>query len=169
MTSFKVVSVDVTSNRSSDFLNVVIFRQIKLFILETAKPSLNHDVVSPATFPVHAPTDINFFYTINILLTCKLATLICVWNLCFCYSKCFFSALITIPVAIVLLTSQQTIQQLYKSITTVKYRNPCLIGICVISMDHAWFGASITVLRRRYWHTLACCKRFERFIFGQIG
>ena len=74
--SFKVVSVDVTSNRSSCFLDVVILRQINLLVLETAKPAFNHDAVSPATFSVHALADIIFFYKLNILLACKLATLI---------------------------------------------------------------------------------------------
>ena len=76
MTSFKVVSVDVTSSRSSGFLDVVILCQINLFILKAAKPTLNHDVVSPATFSIHALTDIIFFYKVNVLLACKLTTLI---------------------------------------------------------------------------------------------
>lgn len=48
MASFKVVSVDVRSNRSSGLLDVVILRQINFFIFEAAKPTLNHDVVGPA-------------------------------------------------------------------------------------------------------------------------
>ena len=76
MASFKVVSVDVTSNSSSGFLDVVILCQINFFIFEAAKPTLNHDVVSPAAFSVHALADIIFFYKVNVWLACKLATLI---------------------------------------------------------------------------------------------
>ena len=76
MVSFKVVSVDVTSNRSSGFLDVVMLRQINFFIFEAAKTTLNHDVVGPAAFSVHALADIIFFYKVNVLPTCKLATLI---------------------------------------------------------------------------------------------
>ena len=49
----------------------------------------------------------------------------------------FFRALITILVSRVSSTSQPTIQRLYQSITAVRYRNPCLIGIYVMSIDHA--------------------------------
>ena len=49
----------------------------------------------------------------------------------------FLRALITIRVSSVSSTSQPTIQRLYQSITAVRYRNPCLIGIYVMSIDHA--------------------------------
>ena len=53
MASFKVIGVDISSNSSSGFLDVVIQRQISFFILEAAEPSLNHDVVSPTAFSIH--------------------------------------------------------------------------------------------------------------------
>ena len=60
----------------------------------------------------------------------------------------------------------ETMHRLYQSITAVRYRKPCLIGIYVLSIDQALLGASITVFLRRYGHTLACCIRLERFILG---
>ena len=53
MASFKVIGVDISSNSSSGFLDVVIQRQISFFILEAAEPSLNHDVVSPTAFSIY--------------------------------------------------------------------------------------------------------------------
>ena len=76
MTSFKVVSVDIASDVRSSLLDVVILRQISFLILKAAKPTLNHDVVSPATVPVHTLTDTIFSNEINVLLACKLTTLI---------------------------------------------------------------------------------------------
>ena len=92
MASFKIVSVDIAPNGSSGFLNVVILRQISFFILETAEPALNHDVVSSATLSIHALTDAVFSYEVNILLTCKLTSLIRVQNLWFCHNKCLFKS-----------------------------------------------------------------------------
>ena len=136
MASFKIVSVDIAPNGSSGFLNVVILRQISFFILETAEPALNHDVVSPATLSIHALTDAVFSYEVNILLTCKLTSLIRVQNLWFCHNKCLFKS-VDNHSGIKSSTSQPTIQRLYQSITAVRYRNPCLIGIYVMSIDHA--------------------------------
>ena len=58
----------------------------------------------------------------------------------------FFNAVMTILVSRVSSTSQPTIQRLYQSITAVRYRNPRLMGMYVMSIDHAWFGRS----KRRY-------------------
>ena len=60
MVSFKVVSVDITSNGASDFLDVVILRQVSFSIHEAAEPTLNLDAVSPAAFSIHALTDTIF-------------------------------------------------------------------------------------------------------------
>ena len=76
MASFKIVSVDIAPNGSSGFLNVVILRQISFFILEAAEPTLNHDIVCPAAFAIHTLPDSIFLYKINVLLACKLASLI---------------------------------------------------------------------------------------------
>ena len=93
MTSFKVVSVDIASDVRSSLLDVVILRQISFLILKAAKPTLNHDVISPATFPVHTLTDTIFSNEINVLLACKLTTLIWIQNLRFCYLKCLFKSM----------------------------------------------------------------------------
>ena len=58
MTSFKVVSVDIASDVRSSLLDVVILRQISFLILKAAKPTLNHDVVSPTAFSIHTLTDL---------------------------------------------------------------------------------------------------------------
>ena len=62
----------------------------------------------------------------------------------------FFKALMTVLVSSVSSTSQPTIQRLCQSITAVRYKKPRLIGIYVISIDHAWFGLSMTAFLRRY-------------------
>jgi len=76
MASFKVVGVDILSDSSSCFPDVVVLCQIGFLILEAAEPALNHDVVCPAAFSIHTLTDAVFLYKVNVLLTCKLTTLI---------------------------------------------------------------------------------------------
>ena len=45
-------------------------------LLYTSEPALNHDVVCPAAFSIHTLADTVFLYKVNVLLTCKLTTLI---------------------------------------------------------------------------------------------
>lgn len=106
------------------------------------------------------------FGEIHVLIACELTALIRIQDNRFCYHKRLFKAVMTILVSRVSSTSQPTIQRLYQSITAVRYRNPRLMGMYVMSIDHAWFGRSIMAFRSRYGQTLACCIRLERFIFG---
>ena len=76
MASLKVVGVDILSDSSPCFPDVVVLCQIGFLILEAAEPSLNHDVVSPTAFSIHTLADTVFLYKVNVLLTCKLTTLI---------------------------------------------------------------------------------------------
>ena len=50
MTPLKVVSVDILSDGSSGFFDVIVLCQISFFIFEAAEPTLNHDVICPAAF-----------------------------------------------------------------------------------------------------------------------
>ena len=54
MTSLKVVGVNILSNGSSGFFDVIVLCQICFFILEATKPALNHDIVRLAAFSIHA-------------------------------------------------------------------------------------------------------------------
>ena len=90
MTSLKVVSVDILTDGSSGFFDVIVLCQISFFIFEAAEPTLNHDVICPAAFAIHALPDAVYLYKINVLLTCKLATLIRIQYLRFCYLECLF-------------------------------------------------------------------------------
>ena len=90
MTPFKVVGMDILLYSNSGFPDVVVLCQIGLFILEAAEPTLNHDVVCPATFSIHALADAVFLYKVNVLLTCKLTALIRVQYLRFCHFESFF-------------------------------------------------------------------------------
>ena len=76
ITALKVVGVDILPDDTPCLQDVIVLRQISLFILEAAKPSLNHDVTCPPAFSVHALTDPVFLYEVNILLTCELTSLI---------------------------------------------------------------------------------------------
>lgn len=76
MAALKVICVNIAADGSSCFLDVVVLRQIRFFILKATKPTLNHDIVSPATFSIHALTDAVSFNKVNVLLTCKLTALI---------------------------------------------------------------------------------------------
>ena len=93
MTPLKVVSVDILSNGGSGFFNVIVLRQIGFFVLEAAKPALNHDIVCPATFAIHALTNVVFLYKINVLLTCKLASLIRIQYLRVGCHECLFQSI----------------------------------------------------------------------------
>lgn len=50
----KIVSVDILSDGDSGFFDVIVLRQIGFFVLEAAKPTLNHDVVAFVGF--HFPS-----------------------------------------------------------------------------------------------------------------
>src|SRR5574344_326245 len=76
MATFKVISVDILSNGSSSFLDIVVLCQISFFILKAAEPTFNHDIISPTAFTIHALANSILFYKVNILLTCELAALI---------------------------------------------------------------------------------------------
>ena len=93
MTPLKVVGVDILSNSLSGFSDVIILCQIGFLILEATEPTLNHDVVCPAAFPIHALADTVCLYEVNVLLTCKLTSLIRIQYLWFGYLKCFFQCI----------------------------------------------------------------------------
>lgn len=93
MTPLKVVSMNILSDGSSDFLDIIILCQIGFLILEASKPALNHDIVRPADFSIHALADAVFFYEINVLLTGKLTSLVRIQYLWFGYLKCFFQSI----------------------------------------------------------------------------
>lgn len=76
MAPLKVVGMDIMSDSSSGFPDVVVLCQISFFILEAAEPPLNPDVVCPAAFSIHALTDTVFIYKVNVLMTCKLTALV---------------------------------------------------------------------------------------------
>ena len=76
MASLKVVGVDILSDSSPCFPDVVVLCQIGFLILEAAEPALNHDVVCPAAPAVHTLTDIEVTKQILVIITGKLAALI---------------------------------------------------------------------------------------------
>ena len=88
----KVVGVDILSNGGSGFPDVVVLCQISFLIFEAAEPALNHDVVRPVAFSIHALADAVFFYEINVLLTCKLTALIRIQYPRFCHLECLFKS-----------------------------------------------------------------------------
>lgn len=104
MAAFKIVGVDIFPDCLPRLTDIGILGKICFLVFKTAKPSLNHDIVSPTTFAL---------------------------------LNAFFNALMTILVSRVSSTSQPTIQRLYQSITAVRYRNPRLMGMYVMSIDHA--------------------------------
>lgn len=149
MTALKVVGVDILPDGTPCLLNVIVLRQISFFILEATEPSLNHDVICPPAFPVHALTDPIFLYEVNVLLTCELTSLIRIQGLRF---RCFEGLIQGVDhhpciKSIIYFPADNT--------AAVPVDHGCQIQEpspdrdIVISMDHAWFGLSITALRRR--------------------
>ena len=137
MTTFKVVSVHIFTDCLPCFSDIVILGQICFLVLEAPEPSFNYNIVSPATFTIHALTDLVLFEKIHVLIACKVTALIRIQKTGFATINAFFNAVMTILVSRVSSTSQPTIQRLYQSITAVRYRNPCLMGMYVMSIDHA--------------------------------
>ena len=136
MTTFKVVSVHIFTDCLPCFSDIVILGQICFLVLEASEPSFNHDIVSPPAFTIHALTDLVLFEEIHVLIACKLTALIRIQDN-IATINAFFNAVMTILVSRVSSTSQPTIQRLYQSITAVRYRNPRLMGMYVMSIDHA--------------------------------
>ena len=92
MMPLKVVSADILSDSGSGFFDVIVLSQIGFFILEAAKPTLNHDVVCPAAFAIHALPNSIFLHKIIVLLTCKLTALIRIQYPRFCHLECLFKS-----------------------------------------------------------------------------
>ena len=136
MTTFKVVSVHIFTDCLPCFSDIVILGQICFLVLEASEPSFNHDIVSPPAFTIHALMDLVFFEEIHVLIACKLTALIRIQDN-IATINAFFNAVMTILVSRVSSTSQPTIQRLYQSITAVRYRNPRLMGMYVMSIDQA--------------------------------
>lgn len=83
MRSYTVVIIYILVNQLADLSRSLVFVGIKLFCLETAKLSFNHDVVGPAAPAIHALTDIQAAKPLFIVGTGKLTTLIEIedgWN-----------------------------------------------------------------------------------------
>ena len=93
MATFKVVAVDITSNCSSGFFDIIVLCQIGFFIFETAKPPFNHDVIRPSAFPIHSLADSVLFHEIYVALAVKLTPLIEIQNPRLCSVECFFQEL----------------------------------------------------------------------------
>ena len=136
MTTFKIVSVHIFTDCLPCFSDIVILGQICFLVLEASEPSFNHDIVSPPAFTIHALMDLVFFEEIHVLIACKLTALIRIQDN-IATINAFFNVGMTILVSRVSSTSQPTIQRLYQSITAVRYRNPRLMGMYVMSIDHA--------------------------------
>lgn len=136
MTTFKVVSVHIFTDCLPCFSDIVILGQICFLVLEAPEPSFNHDIVSPPAFTIHALMDLVFFEEIHVLIACKLTALIRIQDN-IATINAFFNAVMTILVSRVSSTSQPTIQRLYQSITAVRYKNPRLMGMYVMSIEQA--------------------------------
>ena len=136
MTTFKVVSVHIFTDCLPCFSDIVILGQICFLVLEASEPSFNHDLVSPPAFTIHALMDLVFFEEIHVLIACKLTALIRIQDN-IATINAFFNAVMTILVSRVSSTSQPTIQRLYQSITAVRYKNPRLMGMYVMSIEQA--------------------------------
>ena len=76
MASFKVVGVDILSDSSPCFPDVVVLCQIGFLILEAAEPAFNHDIICPSAFAIHALTDSAITNKVDVFVAGKLAVLI---------------------------------------------------------------------------------------------
>lgn len=58
MRSERIVIVDVAADRRPQFLRTAVFVDVNQLRLQAAEPTLNHNVVRPTGFAVHALTDV---------------------------------------------------------------------------------------------------------------
>ena len=90
MAPLKVVAMDIVSDSNPGFPDVIVLRQVSFFILEAAEPALNHDIICPPAFPVHALTYPVSLHKVNVMLTGELASLIRIQDLRFGHFEGFF-------------------------------------------------------------------------------
>ena len=76
MAPFKIVVVDVVSDRSPGFLDIVPLSQIGFLIFEGMEPPLDLDVVSPTALSIHALEYIVLLEKFLVFLAGELAALI---------------------------------------------------------------------------------------------
>ena len=76
MAAFKIVGVDIFPNCLLRLTDIGILGKICFLVFKTAKPSLNHDIVSPTTFALHTLPDVIFFEKIYVFVACKFTSLI---------------------------------------------------------------------------------------------
>ena len=76
MAAFVVVSPDVVADCLARLLDVVVLRQVGLFVFERPEPALDHDIVSPAALAVHALADAVFLQELLVFAAGELASLI---------------------------------------------------------------------------------------------
>ena len=89
MAALEVVLMNVCRNRLSGFSDVVPFRQVGFIIFESAEPPLDHDVVGPAAFAIHALADSVLTKEVPVFAAGELASLIGVEDIRFCHPERF--------------------------------------------------------------------------------
>lgn len=75
-----VVVINVASDRLPQFPGGAEFIDVNQLRFQAAEPALDHNIVCPAGFTVHALADMQSFQKLFILVACKLASLIRVEN-----------------------------------------------------------------------------------------
>ena len=75
-----VVVIDVASDRLPQLPGGAEFINVNQLRFQAAEPALDHNIVCPTRFTVHALADMQSFQKLFILVACKLASLIRVEN-----------------------------------------------------------------------------------------
>ena len=78
MRAYIIVFPDEIRNILPELFGTVVLVEVNLLCLERAEPPLDHDVVRPTGFPVHALADVLTFKICFIFFTGKLAALVAV-------------------------------------------------------------------------------------------
>ena len=69
-----VVVIDVASDRLPQFPGGAEFIDVNQLRFQTAEPTLDHNIVCPAGFPIHALADMQSFQKLFIRVACKLVS-----------------------------------------------------------------------------------------------